>query len=840
MLGLAPRPAPRNVQFRLCTSEADVNWLFDSLAGAREYAWDIETTHPTRGKGKSDDTEFVEVGGRDEKVIGISFCWNESTAAYLPLYRNPDGDTFLKRSSKRSCLFDRVVADLKRELEDPGKDRFTWNGTFDVTWMRNCFGIRVPGFQSDGMMAHALLDETRSESVHKLKVCAGTYIDPKAHQYEIDLERALDFYDQHLGRYYYVPLDTLAPYGCADAYYTFRLVKLFEARLKDEGLWPLYIRTIMPVLDAVAEMKVTGVPANTAKVDQVSREIGEELTSLTAEIIERAGHDFDPGSPEQLSVILFDKLHLTPIGDRGKNGYYSTDKETLASLETVHPIIKLIQRHRRLVKLKGTYVDGLRNLLVGDRYYPDYKLHTTVSGRWTERLVVLLPREEKGGDSVKGLFEAPPGWSFMFRDLSQIELRIAAHVSDDRVAVDGFCNGGPGYDPHAATAIRMFKIEIPEGQDPIKYVKKQHKPKRSISKNINFLSIYGGEEERLAVMMVSEFPDIWPDKDKAKVEARGFLDSYFQVHWGLKASIERSHQDAKRDGFVRNMFGRKRRLPDAQLQLPNSDFALLRPRDDRWKCFGRQSPSLWYDLGYRGDDLPYEGLRTSDVAAQVRALKNPKYLTPVGGRTSCVECDKLAACCYARERRSREMRIAEAYRQAFNFEIQSSAVDYTDYALVLIWRAIQARGLRSRPVLQIHDSLGFLVPDDELDVMADITKESMEHALDGTSITLRVPIGSDLTVCRSWGDENVPSFVDTASHQCPACDKRRGQIEKKLLNDGPDPVLSTEYQTLKRAPTVTIGAVTEIGRCSRYQEMAMACACGWKWQHPAVFQSELT
>jgi len=844
MLGLVPRPAPPNVEFRLCTTPADISWLFDHLANAREYAWDTETTHPTRGKGKGDDNEFVDAGSsRDEKVIGISFCWDERIAAYMPLYRNPEGATYLKRSRAgiTPCMWDRVVADLKRELQDPSKRRSTWNGPFDATWMWNCFRIRVPGLQSDGMIAHGLLDETRSESTHKLKDCAATYHDPKAHQYERDLDLALDFYDQHLGRYYYVPLDIIAPYGCADAYYTLVLCREFEKRLEREGLDLLYRLTLTPLLDVLTEMQITGVPVNTAKTDQVGLELAAELETVTADIIAKTGVEFDPGSPEQLSEVLFDKLGFTPTGDRGKNGFYSTDKEQLANLEKDHyDLSKLIQRHRRIVKLKGTYVDGLRNLLVDGRYYPNYKVHTTVSGRWVEPLVVLLPRGEKGGDAIKGLFEAPPGWSFLFRDLSQIELRIAAHISNDPVMVEGFCTGGPGYDPHAATAARLFKLEAPTGEDLIKWVKKHHKPKRSVAKNCNFLSIYGGQEDRLGTMMMAEFPAIWPDKDEAKKEARRFLDLYFQVHFGLKQSIDRSHADARRDGYVTNMFGRKRRLADAKLMLPSNEFLLVRPRDERWKCYGRQSPSLWFDLDYRGDSLPYDGLPTAELAAKVRALKNQKYLVPMNNRPACVACDKLASCCYAREYRSREMRIQEAYRQAFNFEIQASAVDYTDYALVLIWQAIQAGRLRSRPVLQIHDSLGFLVPDEELDVMAELTRDKMEHALDGTSISFRVPIASDLTVCRSWGDENTPSFVEVASRQCPACDKRRDEIEKKLLKDGPDMMLSTEYQTLKRAPAVSIGNATPVGAYSRYEETSMACACGWSWRHPAVFQSELS
>lgn len=808
MFGLVPRPAPKDVKFVLCDTTARIEELFTALDRAKEYAWDIETTHPTRGD-KADDSDFIESGGLDEKVCGISFCWSPQVVMYLPLFRDKNGRTHLSRAHGRACIYDRVVRLLRRELEQANKDRFTWNGIFDRAWMWFCFGIKVPASASDGMLAHHLLDENRAKAAsHGLKDCAAADLDPAANRYERDIHDALDLYDRALGRYSEVPLEILYPYGCADAYYTYRLVQIYEERLRAEGIDKLYFATVMPLQDVVLRMRVTGLPVDESRIEAVSAELATELSDLNQKIWAAAGRQFDAGSAEQLSRVLFDDLGLKAIGQRGAAGFYSTSKEVLASLEDEHSIIPLVQRHRRVVKLKGTYVDGLRKLLVEGRYYPDYRIHGTVSGRFSERLINLLPRGEKGGAAIKGLFVAPPGWSFLARDISQIELRIVAHLSDDALLVDGFCNGGPGYDPHSATAVRLFKIEIPPEMDPSSYVKKHHKPKRSIAKNCGFLTIYGGREHRLGTMMATEFPDIWPDKDKAIEEARGFLEAYFQVHPGVKRAIEETHTFVRQHGYVATMFGRRRRLADAQIaNVPEPDKA---DRPTRWPlrgCFGRHSPSLMYDLGYgRGPVL--DGMEREAAQAVICGddkLKNDRrYVQPVGDReTACVDCYYLVPCMYMKEHRNRQRLVEEANRQAFNMLVQSAAVDYTNYAFVLIQREIEKRGLRSRPVLHIHDQLGFLVPDEELEWMIEVTKDKMENAY-----ALKVPVASDLSVGRSWGDFDLQVPSD-----CPSC-------QSKVL--------------------VVRGKIAQMGEVTRYVEISATCGCGWSWMHPAVFETELS
>ena len=785
------RSAPRGAEFLLCDTPKRIEWLFAQLREAPEYSWDIETTHPT-APGEEDAIET----DHDEKVIGISFSWRRDLAAYLPLFRNKDGEIrFHDRAS-----FDRVVADVKRELEDPSKRRITWNGIFDHQWVWWCLSIWVPPCWFDGMLAHHLLDEERRECDHRLKKCAAHYCDPMAAQFEQQLQEALDFYDPSLRRYSSVPVDVIFPYGCGDALYTLELKDVFMPRLQQEGLLDLFFTIVMPMHQVIIDMQVTGVPVDRARVELVRQELTKEIAEVNQQIWGFAGHEFDVGSAEQLSGVLFGemKLRVPAQSSKGKAGYYGTNKEVLAALEDEHPVIKLVQRHRRIVKLLGTYVEGLDKLLVGDRYFQNYKIHGTVTGRLSERLVVLLPRGEKGGDAIKGLFCAPDGWSFVFRDLGQAELRVAAHVSQDPIMLDGYRNGGSDFDLHAATAVRMFNLQIPPGENQTAYVKQHFKQYRSISKNLVFGCLFGASAKRIMTLINQEYPEMNCTIDKAQE----FLDQYFATMVGLRDAINLIHRQAKHYGYVVDIFGRRRRLPDAQTFVPPRSYQEDRPRSGplRW-CYARESPSLTHDLGQDVRESPT--MQTDTARALVLGTKNPKFLHDREQRKSCVSCSYLVPCMYAREYRQRVRTIEEALRQAFNFVIQGSAVDYANLSIAQICQEIGRLGMRSRPVLQIHDSVGFLVPDDELEPIIKLTKDRMEHAY-----PLSVPMGSEVSVGRSWGDENL-------------------KVPKKCGRCKADVKAQTESEL-------------RVGEVSRYRAMSAACgSCGWTWRHGAVFTTEL-
>src|SRR3990167_9152747 len=390
MLGVGRIEPPKGAEFVLCDTPRKIEWLFRQLDRQDKYSWDIETTHPTAKGLEGDD---IQQGDLTEKVAGISYCWSPSIAAYLPLFANKEGAIRLFRRE----AFDEVVRSLAREMTRR-KRRITWNGIFDRTWMWWCFGIWVDPCEFYGMLAHHLLDENRAESNHGLKPCATTYIDPMAEQFAKKLEAALDQCDPKLRRYSTVPLTTAFMYGCSDSYYEFRLEAYLRGRLREEGLEWVFENVTMPLQHAVAEMQVTGLPVAEDRVQQVDAELDTELKELTQKICASVGREFDVGSPEQLSGALFETLGLNPHGERGKSGFFSTGKDVLADLEDEHPVIKLVQRNRRVTKLLGTYVRGLNQLLIGGRYYQDYRIHGTVTGRLSERLIVLLPRGEKGGE----------------------------------------------------------------------------------------------------------------------------------------------------------------------------------------------------------------------------------------------------------------------------------------------------------------------------------------------------------------------------------------------------------------------------------------------------------
>ena len=794
MLTKITRPPPRGVDFILCDTPKRIEWLFKSLSGATRYAWDIETTHPTV---KGDDEETVQ-SSSDDQIIGMSFCWSPTVAAYLPIYADKERNP----RSLRADALTRVIEWLRREMQLLGKSRETWNGTFDKVWSRRSLNIEVPIGGADWMLGHHLLDENKTRASHRLKDCMGAYLgDPMVLVYEQDLQRALDQYDPNLRRYSMVPLEIIYPYGCADSWGTYMLGDVFKPMLTAENLDYVFNNITIPLQHVVTEIHTTGLPISREKIPQVQRDMREEIGRIKEEVQRLAGQSFDVGSTEQVSHILFDVLKLPTRGERGPSGFYSTDKDTLGSLEDAHPIVRHIQRFRRVDRNFTMYVQGLDKKSWVDAYYPNFKIHGTRSGRMSEQLIMSLPRGEKGGDIIKGLFQAPPGWNFMMRDLSQIELRFAAELSQDPIMVDGYRNGGPGFDLHALTAVKMFSnIKVPDGYDMaqmVKYVKAFYKAYRSIAKNLNFGALFGASAKRLMELINEEFPEM-----KCTIEqAQEFLDTYYKTMSKLRELIDNTYEFAKTYGYVLNMFGRKRRLPDAQIARLE-DRSDERPRHGALRrCFGRQSPSITYDLKIpETEGFDYS---SDEIRAMVIDLRNPKYSQPTADRAACSECRVIAPCISERERWSRGSRIDDAMRQAFSFVIQSSAVDYANLAFAAVHAEMKRLGLRSKPIIQIHDSIGFLVPDYEIEVMAELTRDRMENAH-----KMSIPITSELTICRNWGDENV--------HLPEACGRCKTKID----------------------PTVLKEAV--VSEHASYLEATARCGCGWEWSHNNVPSTTLT
>ena len=256
-------------------------------------------------------------------------------------------------------------------------------------------------------------------------------------------------------------------------------------------------------------------------------------------IFELAGEPFNINSPKQLGTILFDKLML-PAPKKTKTGY-STNIEVLEHLYGKHPIIGLLMEYRELSKLKSTYADGLMKVISADgRIHTNFQMTVTATGRLssTEPNLQNIPIRKEVGSELRRMFIAGGGNVLVDADYSQIELRLLAHIADDKVMQSAFLNGE---DIHAVTASQVFGIP-PEDVTPTM---------RSRAKAVNFGIVYG----------ISAF-SLSQDIGVTTAEAKLYIDSYFAKYHGVRAYMKDVVEKAKKDGYVTTLFGRRRYLPE--------------------------------------------------------------------------------------------------------------------------------------------------------------------------------------------------------------------------------------------------------------------------------------
>ncbi|HEY1162316.1 MAG TPA: DNA polymerase I [Candidatus Dormibacteraeota bacterium] len=319
-----------------------------------------------------------------------------------------------------------------------------------------------------------------------------------------------------------------------------------EAEMRNLGVDYLFHEIELPLAGVLADMESEGVAIDVAYLKEMQDELGAQLAAIESEVEQVAGQKFNLGAPQQLAKVLFEDLRL-PVGKRTKTGY-STDADTLEGLREKHPIIGLILEHRQLSKLKSTYVDALPQLVdpMSGRVHTSFGQASTATGRLSSSNPNLMniPIRTELGQRIRRAFKAArPDHVMVSADYSQIELRIAAHLSGDPKLLGAFA---AGQDIHTATAAAVFKIPI-ETVDP---------NQRRLAKVANFGSIYGQGEYGLSQQL-----GITGDV------ARDFLKEYWSTYSRLKEYLDEVRRKAREEGFVVSATGRRRAIPD--LRSPN-------------------------------------------------------------------------------------------------------------------------------------------------------------------------------------------------------------------------------------------------------------------------------
>lgn len=515
---------------------------------AEEFAFDAETTSlfPYDGRGK---------------ILCLDIAlWKRSWV--LPL--GMPGSTFPTFQTQREIVS--IIVELSKE-----KLSIAQNGKFDNEWLQICYGEKFH-LDFDTMIASHTLDENRD---HDLKSMARNNLG--APEYDLSKSIKKDLEGSVLRGS--ISAQDVYLYNALDGAYTLRLKRIFDRQLReDSALRKLFYRLIMPGARTMENIECRGLTLNLERRDKIEIETVARVERLHGELQKIAPINWN--APKQVGTVLFGQLGL-PVIMETATGQPATGEEVLIELKDRHPVANLLVEYREASKFLSTYIVGWKDYMVGNLLFLSYKVHGTVTGRYSSRLH-SIPRD----DSIRSLVEAPPGWNFVQADISQAEMRIAAVMSRCPELERCFNSGidvhwrtllrtievgaAGSYVPHVlATARKLAKRELQlgpalewllrAGHEECNEIWKPWKEGRKRAKGINFGFLFGMFERKFIQYCKTKF-GFEPTLD----EASAFRRAYFDLYIGLAPWHERQKKLTRLNGQVRNLFGRVRRLPGIQ------------------------------------------------------------------------------------------------------------------------------------------------------------------------------------------------------------------------------------------------------------------------------------
>jgi len=491
--------------------EMFTNWL-DKLKASDAFAFDTETT---------------SINYMKAELVGLSFAVEVGKAAYVPLTHDyADAPEQLDR--------DWVLAQLKPLLESTSVKKVGQNLKYDANVLSH-YDIKLQGVAFDTMIESYCYNSVATR--HNMDALALKYLDYKTVHFE-DIAgkgaKQLTFNQ--------IDIEKAGQYAAEDADITLRLHHaIFPALEQLPEQLSVYSDIEMPLMPVLAQMEQTGVLIDCDVLDQQSQSIGQRLDELEIEAHNLAGKSFNLSSPKQLQQILFEELKI-PVIKKTPKGAPSTAEEVLQELALDYPLPKVILENRGLSKLKSTYTDKLPLMVSPEtgRVHTSYHQAVTATGRLssTDPNLQNIPIRSEQGRKIRRAFIAPTDHKIVAIDYSQIELRIMAHLSNDKGLVTAFSEGK---DVHRATAAEIFAVELDEVTTD----------QRRSAKAINFGLIYGMSAFGLAKQL-----------NIGRHQAQEYQDKYFERYPGVLTYMEETRQQASEQGYVETLFGRRLYLPD--------------------------------------------------------------------------------------------------------------------------------------------------------------------------------------------------------------------------------------------------------------------------------------
>jgi len=488
--------------YRTVTDIAELDDWISRARSAGVYAFDVET----------DSTDEMRAA-----PLGFSLSFEEGKACYVPI-----------RARGVTCIpADEVRRKLKALLEDPSVRLVGQNAKYDYKVLRR-WGIRPANVFFDSMIAAWVLES--DQGTYGLDRLAEQRLSYRTIPYEELVGKGQTLAD--------VPIQQVTDYSGEDADLTLRMYHLLSAELESQGLASLFATVEMPLLIVLAEMEITGIRVLSTELQSYGRELEKDLARLESEIYELCGRKFNINSTKQLQEILFTWRKLTPVR-KTKTGF-STDVDVLEALAAQDPVPEKILQHRKLSKLKSTYVDALPQEINEEtgRLHTHYVQTGAATGRLASKDPNLqnIPIREEEGRRIRAAFVPAPGMRFISADYSQIELAILAWLSKDPILLQAFHEGR---DIHRQTASLIFgapEADVTPDQ-------------RRVGKTINFGVVYGMSSFGLSQQLKI-----------ARGDADRFIKTYFQRYEGVDRFLKETIRGAQETGFVTTFMGRRRRI----------------------------------------------------------------------------------------------------------------------------------------------------------------------------------------------------------------------------------------------------------------------------------------
>ncbi len=497
------KESSENLSFKatLLTDVKELDAILDSLPKETVLAFDTETT------GLDYD---------NDKLVGFSFCFNEEQAYYVPFNHYYLGVTKQISEIEAKNAIEKIF-----EFQVVGH-----NIKFDLHFVTRFLGKETLPIYSDSMILAWLINPESALGLDKL---SDKLLNHKMLAFKDTVKKGETFAD--------VALEDACNYAAEDAFITLKLFHLFNHKLKLQSAQHLIEESQnveIPFIETLLCMERYGIKVDSAFLENFLVEVKNTLETLTGKIYALAGSEFNINSTKQLGVVLFETLGL-PVGKKTKTGY-STDEKVLSSLKEKHEIIPLLLEYREVYKLFSTYIEPLLKL---SKQNADARIHTsfvqtgTATGRLSSKNPNLqnIPARSELGLKIREAFVAPAGKKLIGIDYSQIELRLLAHFSQDKVLVDAFMHDK---DIHMQTAIVLFGEE-------------EAASKRGVAKTVNFGLLYGMGQKKLSDTL-----------GITTKEAKAIIEKYFENFPSVKSYFRSIVDSSKEYGYVETLLKRRR------------------------------------------------------------------------------------------------------------------------------------------------------------------------------------------------------------------------------------------------------------------------------------------